>query len=99
MTNFRYLLYLIVTAAIFVIAQSAGAAGLPNVPNTHQGKFLPNTTEIQHMFMSGKHDVWLRMRYEDVNDEDLPVGSPLNAADDADLLSLRAVLGYTTARY
>lgn len=99
MINFRYLLYLIATVILFVIAQSAGAAGLPNVPNAHQGKFLPNTTEIQHAFMSGKPDVWLRMRYEDVNDEDLPPTSPLNAADDADLLSLRAVLGYTTARY
>ncbi len=99
MINFKSLSCLITTAIIFMIAQSAGAAGLPDVPNVHRGKFLPNTTEIQHAMMSGKPDVWLRMRYEDVNDEDLPPTSPLNAADDADLLSLRAVLGYTTARY
>jgi len=85
-------------AAIFAIAQGVGAVGLPDVPNTHQGKFLPNTTNFTDSFGGGKPDLWLRLRYENVSD-DIPSGSALVGTEDAELLSLRAVLGYTTARY
>ena len=88
----------LIAAAAFAIAQSAGAVGLPNVPNTHTGKFLPDTPDVGAALTSGKPDVWLRLRYEDVSDE-IPAGSPIAGTGDADLLSLRGVLGYTTARF
>lgn len=85
-------------AMAIIVAQGAGAVGLPDVSNVHQGKVLPETGDISNAITNGKPDLLLRLRYEDVQD-DIPVGSPLSGTEDADLLSLRAALGYTTARF
>lgn len=86
-------------AAISIISvQGVGAVGLPDVSNVHQGKVLGDTDDILNAVKNGKPDLSLRLRYEDVQD-DLPAGSPLLGTEDADLLSLRAALGFTTARF
>jgi len=97
MANFKPLSCLM-AAAIFAIAQGAGAVGLPDVPNAHTGKQLPNTSDFTDAITTGKSDLWLRLRYEEVSD-DIPAGSSLVGTEDAELLSLRAALGYSTARY
>ncbi|MEW8691828.1 MAG: hypothetical protein AB2535_12115 [Candidatus Thiodiazotropha endolucinida] len=84
--------------SIFIFSQGVGAVGLPAVSNVHQGKVLPETGELSSAITTGKPDVWLRLRYEEVED-DIPAGSPLVGTEDADLLSLRAALGYTSARF
>ncbi len=81
----------------FITAQGAGAVGLPDVSNVHQGKVLADTGSFSNAITNGKTDLVLRLRYEDVHD-DIPTGSPLVGTEDADLLSLRAAAGYTTAR-
>ena len=97
MINFKPLSCL-TAAAIFMIAQGAGAVGLPDIPNAHQGKVLPNSNNIGHALLGSRPDLFLRLRYEDVED-DIPAGSPIANADDAELLSWRAALGVTTGRY
>jgi len=97
MANYKPLSYFM-AVTIFAFAQGTWAVGLPDVSNTHTGKVLPNTTDLTNALKGGKPDLWLRLRYENVND-DVPAGSPLVGADNAELLSLRTVLGYTTARY
>ncbi|MES9949522.1 MAG: alginate export family protein [Candidatus Thiodiazotropha sp.] len=84
--------------SILIFSQAIGAVGLPAVSNVHQGKVLPETGELSSAITTGKPDVWLRLRYEEVED-DIPTGSPLAGTEDADLLSLRAALGYTSARF
>jgi len=97
MSNFNPLSWLIV-ATTFAIAQSVGAVGLPDVPNAHTGKQLGATTTLTDALMNGKYDLWFRLRYEDVSD-DIPAASALAGTDNAELLSLRTVLGYSTARF
>ncbi|MEW8316068.1 MAG: hypothetical protein AB2669_10840 [Candidatus Thiodiazotropha endolucinida] len=84
--------------SILIFSQGIGAVGLPAVSNVHQAKVLPETGELSSAITTGKPDVWLRLRYEEV-EEDIPAGSPLAGTEDADLLSLRAALGYTSARF
>ncbi|MES9976198.1 MAG: hypothetical protein ABW094_18215 [Candidatus Thiodiazotropha sp.] len=84
--------------SILIFSQGIGAVGLPAVSNVHQAKVLPETGELSSAITTGKPDVWLRLRYEEVED-DIPAGSPLAGTEDADLLSLRAALGYTSARF
>lgn len=89
---------IVLAAATFVVAQSAGAVGLPDVANAHTGKQLKNTTSLGTALESGKTDLVLRLRYENVHDS-IPASSPLAGTDNADMWSLRAAAGYTTARY
>ncbi|WP_369161829.1 hypothetical protein [Candidatus Thiodiazotropha sp. LNASS1] len=84
--------------SILIFSQGIGAVGLPAVSNVHQAKVLPETGELSSAITTGKPDVWLRLRYEEVED-DIPAGSPLAGTEDADLSSLRAALGYTSARF
>ncbi|MET0006146.1 MAG: hypothetical protein ABW087_21325 [Candidatus Thiodiazotropha sp.] len=84
--------------SILIFSQGIGAVGLPAVSNVHQAKVLPETGELSSAITTGKPDVWLRLRYEEVED-DIPAGSPLAGTEDADLLSLREALGYTSARF
>ncbi len=88
----------LVAAITFTLAQGAGAVGLPDVSNAHTGKQLQNTTNFTGALTNGKPDLWLRLRHEDVSD-DIPAGSPLSGTGDADMTSLRTVLGYSTARF
>ena len=88
----------LMAAATFAVAQVAGAVGLPNVPNAHTGKQLKNVSSFNAALAGGTPDLWLRMRYEHVKD-DIPSSSPLANTKTAQLLSLRTVLGYSTARY
>jgi len=88
---------LMATAAL-AIAQSVGAVGLPDVSNAHTGKQLKETKDFNAALKGGTPDLFLRLRYEDVSD-DIPAGTPISDAADADLLSLRTALGYSTARY
>lgn len=97
MVNFKPITYLM-AAAIYVIAQSAGAAGLANVPNTHQGKFLPPADSLGSAILDGKPHVSIRLRHEDVED-DIPATSPIASADTANQLSVRIAAGWTTGRY
>jgi hypothetical protein len=83
---------------LIIFTQVLSAVGLPAISNVHQAKVLPETGEFSTAIITGKPDVWLRLRYEEVED-DIPSGSPLAGTENADLLSLRAALGYTTARY
>lgn len=87
---------LLISALIYT--QGSVAVGLPAVSNVHQGKVLPEAGDFANAITAGKPDVWLRLRYEEVED-DIPAGSPLVGTEDADLLSLRAALGYTSARF
>ena len=88
----------LMAAAIFVIAQGAGAVGLPDIPNTHQGKFLPQAESLGSALIAGKPHLMMRMRYEDV-DDNIPAGSPIADADRANQLSLRVATGWTTGRF
>lgn len=87
----------LMATATFAIAQSAGAVGLSDVSNAHTGKQLKETKNINAALKGGKADLSLRLRYEDVSD-DIPAGSPLVGTEDADLLTIRTALGYSTAR-
>lgn len=82
----------------FAFVQGADATGLPDVDNAHTGKQLANTTSLNKALAGGSTDLSLRLRYENVHD-DIPAGSPIAGTDDADMLSLRATLGYTTERF
>ncbi len=86
-----------VTAAL-AFAQGAAAVGLPDVPNAHTGKQLGSTDSFTTALKGGTMDLMMRLRYEDVND-DLPAGHPNQPGDDAELLSIRSALGYSTARW
>jgi len=88
----------LMTAVIFAFVSNVGAVGLPDISNAHTGKQLKETNNFNNALKGGKPDLVLRLRYEDVTDT-LPAGSPLTGTEDADLLSLRTVLGYSTARY
>ncbi len=89
--------YLLVTA-MAIFPQGASAVGLPDVSNAHFGKVLPQADGFSNAVTGGKVDLSLRLRYESVDDS-IPSGSSLAGTDDAELLSLRTALGYTTARY
>ena len=98
MFYFKPLSY-IVAIAVFMLAQSASAVGFPDVPNAHYNahhKLYPEVGSLGAMFTQGNEDLWLRMRYEDVNED--RGGTPVAGTGDANLLSLRAALGFTTAR-
>ena len=87
--------------AIILSFQSVHAVGLDNVPNAHftpHNKLYPQYDSFKDAVFNGKFDLWLRMRWEDVN-QSIPAASPLSSADQADLHSLRAQIGYTTARW
>jgi len=88
----------LLAAASFAIAQGAVAVGLPNVPNAHTGKQLKSVNSLSAALRSGTPDLWLRARYEHVSD-DIPSSSPLSKADTADMVTLRTVLGYSSARF
>jgi hypothetical protein len=85
-------------AATFAVAQGVGAAGLPDISNTHTGKQLKELGNFSSALKGGKANLLLRLRYEDVSDT-IPAASPIAGTGDADLLNLRTVLGYSTARY
>ena len=87
-----------VAATSFFITQGAWAVGLPDIKNAHTGKQLEDSTSLNDALKSGKPNLQLRLRYEDVSDK-IPAGSPLAGTDDADLLSLRTVLGYSSGRW
>lgn len=93
----RKLATCLMATTAFAIAQSAGAVGLPDVSNAHTGKQLKETNDFNAALKGGTPDLILRLRYEDVSD-DIPAGTPISSAADADLLSLRTALGYSTAR-
>ena len=100
MSNFKPLLFLAV-ATLFLYSQGALAVGLGNVPNAHHNphhKLGPDGTSIKTAVKEGRVDLWLRMRFEDVEDN-IPAASPIANADKATLLSLRTQLGFTTARW
>lgn len=82
----------------FTVAQGTGAVGLPDEPNAHTGKQLENTTNLTEAFKAGTPDLSFRLRYEDVSDN-IPAGNPLAGIKDADELTLRTVLGYSTGRF
>lgn len=91
-------LSLLVAVTFIIATHGVGAVGLPDVSNVHQGKVLPETGDISDAITNGKTDLLMRLRYEDVQD-DIPASSPLIGTEDATLLSLRAALGFTTARF
>lgn len=39
---------------------------MPADSNVHQGKTLPESGELSSAITTGKPDVWLRLRYEEV---------------------------------
>ncbi len=83
-------------AAMLMLAQSAGAVGFPDIPNTHHNphhKMQAQFPDIGSAVANGKLDFWTRLRFEDV-DEDAPPG-----ADDADAMAWRTAIGYTTGRW
>ena len=98
MVNYRSIIYCFTTAAVLVFVHSAGAVGLPNVPNTHQGKFLPEADNLGQALISSKGDLMLRWRYEDVTD-DIPDASPLSDTDKAYGSYGRIAAGLTTGRW
>ena len=81
-----------------MLTQSADTAGLANIPNAHQGKFLPSVNTLSKAILNGKPHYMLRLRYEEV-DDNIPAGSPLASADDAEQLSARIAVGWTTGRF
>lgn len=94
-------LSLLTAVLTFILAQSVGAVGFPDVPNAHysaHNKLYPEVGSLGAMFTEGNEDFWIRTRWEDV-EEDRDEGDPLRAADDADLLHTRIQFGFTTARY
>ena len=96
----KYLIggYLITT---FILFQPVYAVGLGDVPNAHHNahhKLYPDQESIGQAIVNGKADLWLRTRFEDV-DQSIPSSHPLANADKAELLSQRIALGYTTARW
>jgi len=102
MVYVKSLSYLIITVmTIILFSQCVHAVGLADVPNAHftpHNKLQPQSDNIKDAIFSGKFDLWLRMRWEDV-DQNIPSSSPLANADRAQLLSLRTQLGYTTGRW
>jgi hypothetical protein len=99
MAYFKPLSYF-VAIVIFMIAQSANAVGLDNVPNAHfnpHHKLYPEVGTLGAMLTEGDEDFWVRLRHEDVNED--RGGTILAPADDANQTHIRASLGYTTARY
>ncbi|VAW52282.1 hypothetical protein MNBD_GAMMA05-151 [hydrothermal vent metagenome] len=88
----------LMAVAAFAVAQSVGAIGLPNVSNVHTGKQLKEINNFGAAIKGGTPDLLLRLRYENVKDT-IPAASPIAGTDNADLTSLRTVLGYSTARY
>ena len=99
MVYFKPLSYF-VALAIFMVAQSANAVGFPDVPNAHfnaHHKLYPEVGTFGAMFTQGGEDFWIRLRHEDVNED--RGGTPLAGTNDANLDSVRAQLGFTTARY
>lgn len=95
------LLTCLMAAAVFMLAQGAGAVGFPGVPNTHfspHNKMAPDHTNLGEAFANGKLDFWTRLRFEDVED-DFPPGHALHHTNDADALAWRTAIGYTTGRY
>ncbi len=83
-----------------MIAQSANAVGFNDVPNAHfnaHHKLYPEVGTLNAMFTQGGSDLWLRARHEDVQED--RGGTPLAGTNDASLSSIRAQLGFTTARY
>lgn len=94
----RRVVIILIASSILAVTQTAGAVGLSDVDNAHTGKQLKDVTEFNDALKGGKPDLLLRLRYEDVSDK-IPAGSPLAGTDDADLLSLRTVLGYSSGRW
>ena len=88
----------LIAFAFFVFSIGAGAVGLPDIPNSHQGKFLPAADSLGDALIDGKPHAMIRLRHEDV-DDDIPAGSPIASADTADQRSLRVTGGWTTQRY
>ncbi len=97
MTNIKPI-YLLVATTIFLVSQAAIAVGLPDIPNAHQGKFLPPTDSLGSALIDGQPHMRLRLRHEEV-DDDISAGSPIASADRAEQLTARVVGGWTTARY
>lgn len=99
MGNIKAVTGLTTALLTFTFCQVAGAVGLPSVPNTHQGRFLPQSDTIGGALINnGKADFMLRLRYEDVTD-DIPDASPLSDTDKAYGLFSRVAAGWTTGRY
>lgn len=88
---------LLATASL-ALAQGVAAVGLPDVSNVHTGKFLEEKDNLTNALSGGTPDLVLRLRYEDVSDT-IPAASPLAGTGDANMLSLRTALGYSTSRY
>ena len=100
MASFKPIKYLI-ASLVFMLSQGVLAVGLTNVPNTHFNahyNLQPEDPNLTNALFSGKFDLWIRTRYEDV-DQSIPAASPLSSADKANLFSTRIQLGYTTARW
>lgn len=97
MSTLKLLPYCVTTLALSV-AQTAGAVGLPDVNNAHSGKQLGEVSNFSEAITSGSPNLMLRLRYEDVSDS-IQASSPLAGTGEADLLSFRTALGYSTARY
>ncbi len=94
-------LSLLTAVVTFLLAQSVGAVGFPDVPNAHftpHNKLYPEVGSLGAMFTEGGEDFWIRTRWEDV-EEDQPDTSFVADADNADLISTRIQFGFTTARY
>ncbi len=88
----------ILAVTAFAWTQSAAAVGLPDVANAHTGKQLNSKSNLTDALKSGKPDLMLRLRYEDVDDS-IPASSALAGTGSADLLSIRTKLGYSSARF
>ncbi len=97
-TNKRFTVRVAAGALSMMTPLGVMAVGLPDVSNVHTGKFLSEQQNLSLALIGGKPDLWLRLRYENVSDS-IPAGSALAGTGDADLLSLRTVLGYTTGRF
>ncbi len=100
MAIFKPLFGLFIAIVILVVTQTASAVGLPSVPNAHfnaHHKLYPEVKSFTGFITDGKEDVWLRWRYENVHDS--VSGTPLAGTGNAEQFTLRAALGYTTARY